>query len=97
MVRLVVKNFFRPECLEKAAELYREMVAETQKEDGCIQYDLFIDENDETAWVLLEQWESRAHLDAHIATGHFKRLIPQLGELQDAGRAGGATFLKEFA
>ena len=96
MVRLIVKSYLRPECLEKAAPLYREMLEKTRKEDGCIQYDLFTDVKDETCYVFVECWESQARLDAHIASEHFQRIIPQINEFKD-DREGGATFIKEFA
>lgn len=40
-------------------------------EKGCLQYELTQSIDDENQFVLLERWESRADLDAHLQTPHM--------------------------
>jgi len=87
MVKVIAHNFFVKENIEKAMPLFEEMVAETRKEAGCLQYELYRDNADDTHFVFDESWETQAHLDAHFKTPHFTRIIPQIGELTDKSRA----------
>jgi quinol monooxygenase YgiN len=60
----------------------RQMVAETVKEDGCKRYELVRDIHDVNHLIILETWESRAHLDAHSQSAHYKTLIPKMDEFR---------------
>jgi len=48
------------------------LVPPTRKEDGCIEYVLYQDQSDTSTLMVYENWESKAHLDAHMQTAHFK-------------------------
>ena len=52
-------------CAEK-------MVAETRKENGCIAYEFCQSASEPLKCAMIEKWESRAALDAHMQTAHFK-------------------------
>ena len=63
--------------LTKTPELDAEIaavIAATLKEDGCISYVFTQDQNDATHFIMVEEWASRAALDAHLQTPHFNRL-----------------------
>ena len=53
----------------------------TNKEDGCITYNLHKDSNDNNKFVMIEEWESRSHLDAHLETDHVKQLLNNLNDV----------------
>lgn len=93
MVRVIAKNFVRPECIEEFKNLALELVAETQKEPGCIEYNLHQCVAIPTWFTILECWESQAHLDAHCKTKHFTEICPQFEPLIE--RPGDVTFIKE--
>ena len=95
MIKVVAKNFLKPECVAEAAPLFREMIAATCKEDGCIEYRLFIDTKDPTEYVFVEEWESQAALDAHMKTPHFTRIIPQIGAM--CAKDGAVNIMTAFA
>ena len=95
MVKVIAHNFILKENIEKAMPLYEEMVAETRKENGCIQYDLLRDNADETHFVFVETWESQAHLEAHFQSAHFVRIIPAVGEMADKSREKGVDLLTQ--
>ena len=43
-------------------------------EDGCIKYDYYLSEKDETELLLIEQWETKQHQQIHIAQPHMAQL-----------------------
>ncbi len=51
--------------------LLRSVIAPTHAENGCITYALHRDQKDPTRFAYIERWESRAHLDAHLASAHL--------------------------
>lgn len=94
MVKVIANNHIKPEALQIVAPLFREMIACTHKEDGCLEYALFIDEKDETHFTFVETWESQAALDAHMQSPHFLRIIPQIGQYK--AKDGAVTLYKAF-
>lgn len=80
MLKVIAEDFIREEALEIVAPLYRELVRETQKEPGCIDYQLYVNESDPTHLVFIEQWVDSAALDRHCASEHFTRLVPQINQ-----------------
>ena len=56
----------------------KKLVEETRKESGNISYTLNQSAENERLHAMIEVWESRAALEAHMASEHFKRLVPQM-------------------
>jgi quinol monooxygenase YgiN len=48
------------------------VIEPTRQELGCIQYELLENPTVPTHFVLLEEWETQAVLDAHSAARHIK-------------------------
>jgi quinol monooxygenase YgiN len=48
------------------------LTAPTRREAGCINYDLHQDIENSTRFVFHENWESRSHLEAHLASPHMR-------------------------
>ncbi|MDR1566501.1 MAG: antibiotic biosynthesis monooxygenase [Treponema sp.] len=82
MVRVVASNYIKPENIKAAEPLFREMIAATRKEKGCIEYRLFTQKDASGLFVFIEEWESQEALDKHIASEHFTRIIPRIGKLK---------------
>ena len=65
------------ECFVKegfAEELKAEMIKllePTRAEDGCINYDLHQNQEDENHFIFYENWESAAHLAKHAQSAHI--------------------------
>ena len=59
-------------------------VSATRKEAGCIVYSFAFDVEDRGLVRVYEEWESRAHLDAHLKQ-------PQMGPWRSAMAAAGAS------
>lgn len=84
MIRVVAKSVFPAEALSKALELYRLVAKETRMEAGCVEYVIARDTKEAGVLTVIECWESRAALDAHMQTPHFTEYIPQLNALRTA-------------
>ncbi|MDR3257991.1 MAG: antibiotic biosynthesis monooxygenase [Fusobacteriaceae bacterium] len=80
MIRVVAKNFLIPEKTSAAAPFFSELISATRKEEGCIEYRLFINSKVNTEYVFIEEWISQEALDKHMNSEHFKRLIPHIKE-----------------
>lgn len=78
MIRVVAKFNLKAGAKPEAMPLFEELIGKTRKEDGCGGYDLGQATQDENQLVVLEAWESKEALDAHSASEHFTRIVPQL-------------------
>jgi len=94
MIKVVAKSFAKPDKLDKILELSAEMVEKTVKEEGCIKYELFQDIKAPEVLVIIEEWESEEALSRHMASEHFRRIVPQLNELRE--KASEVNILKKL-
>ncbi len=83
MIKVVAKSFAEEGKVDRILELSKEMVEKTVKEDGCIKYELFQDMKDPKILIIIEEWEDEEALNKHMASEHFRRIIPQLNELRE--------------
>jgi quinol monooxygenase YgiN len=83
-VRVIVPCVIEERFRARALEVYRELIDATRQEAGCRSYELLQQVDDSTQFLLLEEWESQAHLDAHTHTEHFVRLVAELEALERA-------------
>ena len=81
MIKVVAKVTLKPEHIDTFKNLVAEIVAETRREDGCIAYQLYNDVNATHVFAFIEEWESDAHLKAHMNSAHFKSIFPQIAVL----------------
>lgn len=81
MIKVVATFLFHPENVDRATALCKELIDETRKEQGCVQYELAQSGETPAEFVILETWETQAALDVHSASAHFTRLVPVLAGL----------------
>ncbi len=67
---------------EEFIKIAQKLIEESNKEMGCISYDLYEDINDENIVTFIEEWESSEAIDTHNNTEHFKQIVPKLRQLQ---------------
>ena len=79
MVAVTAKIFFKEEGIEEGKKILKELVEKTNEEEGCIEYRAYVSNENKLDIVIMEKWESNAHLDAHAKTKHFTELLPKLG------------------
>ena len=59
---------------EQLKEVLTAMVEPTRKEPGCITYQLYSNDKNDT-FFFYELWETPAHLEAHTKTEHYLHLV----------------------
>ena len=52
------------------------LVAESQKQEGCIAYDVFESGTRKNIFMICETWANQETLDAHSASAPFVELVP---------------------
>jgi quinol monooxygenase YgiN len=85
MIRIVAARTVRAECTAAYERLARELVHASAAENGCASYTLNRKVDDPQGYCFVEVWRDRAALEAHQASAHFKKIVPQLGEMTVPG------------
>ncbi|KPH12980.1 putative quinol monooxygenase [Chryseobacterium sp. ERMR1:04] len=62
---------FNENYLMDAVELFQNLVKETRKEEGCLQYDLIEDKDNKGTFLMIELWESEEHHKLHNGQDHL--------------------------
>lgn len=57
------------------------LVGPSRADAGCLNYDLHQVLDDETLFVVYENWQSKEHLDRHLGTPHLQALLAKADEL----------------
>jgi quinol monooxygenase YgiN len=64
------------------------LVPITVQEDGCVNYDLHVAEDDPATFYFYENWESGSELDAHLGAQHLVDFASKLEDLLGGGSEG---------
>jgi quinol monooxygenase YgiN len=67
----------RPEKSAEFEVLFKDYVAPSRAEAGCIEYHMLRDAKDPTLFIFFEVWESAEHFDAHSALPHMRSFSEQ--------------------
>ena len=70
---------FNENYLMDAVELFQNLVKETRKEEGCLQYDLIEDKDNKGTFFLIELWDVRA--EPQLTSQFQPSGLPDHGEL----------------
>ena len=62
---------FKENHLFEALELLKNLVIETRKEQGCLQYDLIEDRENKGTFFIVELWETEDHHHLHSVADHL--------------------------
>lgn len=84
MIAIVAKQVIKKECIAEYEKLAAELVAASLKDAGCVSYRNLTGHTDERVHTFFEVWKDQASIDAHNASEHFTRIVPQLGTMLDA-------------
>lgn len=80
MIMVIAKSFLPKENSDKLLELAKELVEITRKQEGCIKYEMYQDENDPKVLIMIEEWETKEALDNHTSSDYYKRIVSQSSE-----------------
>ena len=81
MIKIIAKRLVREECVEEYLRLTSELVAASQAEPGGITYTLNRCVETPCQFAFIEVWKDQEAIDAHNASEHFTRIVPQLRKL----------------
>ena len=81
MIRLNVFIRVKEEKREAVLVAAKELVTASQKDKGCIAYDVFESAPRHDVLMICETWKDAESLDAHEKAAHFITLVPKLQEL----------------
>lgn len=83
MVKVVSKMKIKEDKVDTFIDLFKEMIEPTKQEEGCVQYEMYRDEDVPSILVAVEKWETRAAFDNHLVSDHFEKIGPAMMELMD--------------
>lgn len=83
MIKVVARTLVREDCIEQYHALAKEIVELTKQERGNVFYTMNQSMADKRLHAMIEAWESMEALNAHMASEHFKRIVPQMGQLAE--------------
>jgi quinol monooxygenase YgiN len=86
LLTVVAEMYAKPGKEEELKQELLKLVEPTRKEEGCVQYDLHVANDDPRRFVFYENWTSRAALDKHLASPHLVRLGQVAKELREDPR-----------
>jgi quinol monooxygenase YgiN len=66
---------------DEVREVLSSLVKPSRTHDGCVQYDVHVDPDDDCHFVFYERWESKEKLDQHLANAAFGELTKPLERL----------------
>jgi len=80
-IRVVARVVALPDQVEEVKSVLLGLIEPTRKEEGCIVYELLQNQADPTDFTFVEEWESQALLEAHLASAHIEEAESQLNGL----------------
>jgi len=79
-LRVVAKNYVKPEKVQEFLGLCKSLVELSLKDEGCIDYGLYQELENSGTLTFLEEWKDEKSLDQHLNSNHFKEIFPLLSE-----------------
>ena len=84
IVYVVVKLQARAGKEEALWKLLEPLIEPTRKEQGCRRYTALRDRSNPAVLTLLEEWDTEADLNTHLALPHLQKLFAQLPDVLGA-------------
>ena len=81
-LKMIARFDALPNQLEPLRETLIGLIEPTRREVGCLRYELWHNREDPSELTFVEEWQSDAHLAAHLETPHIKALFVRLQELE---------------
>ncbi|EOX4457672.1 putative quinol monooxygenase [Vibrio antiquarius] len=80
MIHLVAEVKAYPDSKDQVANLLSGLLEPTRQEEGCCQYELYLDEKVEGLFMFQEIWASQDALDNHLQSPHMATFLETLEE-----------------
>ena len=83
MITIVAKSVVLEGKAEEFKATARELITESQKEAGCLSYDLYQEVNQPNVLTFIEEWIDSEAIEKHNASTHFTQIVPKLAALRE--------------
>lgn len=77
-LRVVARLTANPDKVAELKSLLLSIIEPTRQEQGCIKYELLQNQVDPTDFTFVEEWESAALLEQHLASNHLQAAVQKL-------------------
>ncbi|MEG3937962.1 putative quinol monooxygenase [Microcoleus sp. S36b_A3] len=77
-LRVVARLTAFPDKVAELKSLLLSIIEPTRQEQGCIKYELLQNQADPTDFTFVEEWESAALLEQHLASNHLQTAVQKL-------------------
>ena len=83
MIVVTSRMIARPEAQEEFLKALRGMLEPTRVEARCRNYYFYQDVENKNAFILVEEWETKADLDCHIHKDSYRKLLALMDLLSE--------------
>ncbi|HCH4264156.1 TPA: antibiotic biosynthesis monooxygenase [Vibrio parahaemolyticus] len=80
MIHLVAEVKAYPDSKDQVVNLLAGLLEPTRQEEGCCQYELYLDEKVDGLFMFQEIWASQEALDKHLQSPHMAACLETLEE-----------------
>ncbi|EJG0618636.1 putative quinol monooxygenase [Vibrio parahaemolyticus] len=80
MIHLVAEVKAYPDSKDQVVNLLAGLLEPTRQEEGCCQYELYLDEKVDGLFIFQEIWASQEALDTHLQSPHMATFLETLEE-----------------
>ncbi|MBE4179222.1 antibiotic biosynthesis monooxygenase [Vibrio parahaemolyticus] len=80
MIHLVAEVKAYPDSKDQVVNLLAGLLEPTRQEEGCCQYELYLDEKVDGLFMFQEIWASQGALDKHLQSPHMAAFLETLEE-----------------
>ncbi|HHC7141818.1 TPA: putative quinol monooxygenase [Vibrio parahaemolyticus] len=80
MIHLVAEVKAYPDSKDQVVNLLAGLLEPTRQEEGCCQYELYLDEKVDGLFMFQEIWASQEALDKHLQSPHMAEFLETLEE-----------------
>ncbi|MBN8450538.1 MAG: antibiotic biosynthesis monooxygenase [Candidatus Accumulibacter sp.] len=81
MIRIMARITARAGSEGDLQQVLQELPGPSCREEGCLGYELFLNEDDPREFVTVERWRDQAAADAHLNSAHVAAVIARASGL----------------
>jgi len=70
-LKIIAQILAKTEKRELVKSEFLKLIAPTHLEEGCIEYNMYQDNENPNLFIFIENWESEELLQKHMKTEHF--------------------------
>ena len=75
MIIVTVRSKIKPEYTNQYLNEFKKVSIDVRDERGCLEYELYQKNIENSEFFLFERWETREMLDAHLKSTHMNDFI----------------------